>query len=438
MKVVYNPYRAVGILPSLEDIAKALGTGVVGLQAKWQVVQDTLNGVGALARSKRLGAYAASVHTGETDLKRMIMHACSTTDLILVGYSQGAQVTGDVYQALPRAEKSKVAEVVLFGDPHYNPNDSSDRFGLNAHPNQRWTHNQGILTHRRAFNDARVLSFCHRSDPICQGAGQLWHLFGQHDNYTKFGEPQLAANLLALATANKPSNTSPPQLDGTIDAVGTYYESPVAEVGNSITVATTGSWTGDPTNFTYQWQRCTSPPVHYTEFNDCVNIPDETSPYYTLTTSDLGYTIRVDVTAHNSWGSGSSWGTSYADIGNSVPGLIGTVGAPNSVDGSDYVLDDGDDCSSSCDIYAGDTLTAEPDGWEAWGGVDTIDYTYQWKRCETDDLDNTCTSIDAATGQEYVATSDDIGYYIKVVIGGSNSYGANGLYRLVDVGYDYG
>ncbi len=123
--VVHNPYPAVGILPSLKDIAEALGTGIFGLPARWRVVQDTLNGVGALARSKRLGAYAASVKVGEADLKSMITkaeNACSaTTQLILVGYSQGAQVTGDVLQTLPRSEKSDIAEVVLFGDSALQP-----------------------------------------------------------------------------------------------------------------------------------------------------------------------------------------------------------------------------------------------------------------------------------------------------------------------------
>ncbi len=437
VSVVYNPYPAVGILPSLSDIAKALGLGLLDLPAHWRVVRDTLNGVGALARSKKLGAYAASVQTGETDLKKMIKHACSTTDLILVGYSQGAQVTGDVFQSLTAAEKSKVVEVALFGDPRYNPKDSSDYFGLNSPPKQRWTQNQGILSHRKGFNNVRVLSFCHRSDPICQGLGQLWHGEHAHENYTKFGEPELAANFLVQASQNEPSNISPPQLDGTIDAVSAYYEPPVAEVGNDVYLDSPGTWTGSPTRFTYQWQRCTSDP-NYEEFNDCVNIPGETSGDYTLSTADLGYTITVEVTAHNSWGSGSSWGTSYADIGASAPGLYGNVGAPNSVDGDSYALDNGYDCSSYCDIYAGDDLTAEPDGWEAWGGVDSINFTYQWMRCETDNLEDTCTSIGGATGQDYVTTSDDIGYYMKVVIRGSNAYGANGLGFLVDVGYDYG
>ncbi len=256
---------------------------------------------------------------------------------------------------------------------------------------------------------------------------------GQHDNYPNFGEPELAAQLLAQ---NQLSNISPPLLDGTIDAVSAYNEPPVAEVGNTVTVVSNGTWDGDPTRFTYQWQRCNSSP-DYTEFLDCANIPGEKSAYYTLTTSDLGYTITVEVTAHNSWGSGVSWGTSYADIGSSVPGLYGNVGAPNSVDGSDYALDDDYDCSSYCDITAGDTLTAEPDGWEAWGGVDTIVYAYQWVRCVDDNLYDTCSYIDGATDQDYVATSDDAGYYIKVFIRGSNDYGANGLGFLVDVGYDY-
>ncbi|TVY44579.1 Cutinase [Lachnellula subtilissima] len=69
---------------------------------------------------------------------------CPTTPLILSGYSQGAQIVHLVTSSLPANTTSKVASVVLFGDP------------------KNGTALQGV--------DARkVLTVCHAGDDICKG-----------------------------------------------------------------------------------------------------------------------------------------------------------------------------------------------------------------------------------------------------------------------------
>lgn len=54
---------------------------------------------------------------------------CPDSKLVLTGYSQGAQVTGDVYQ---NASSKRIIGVVLFGDPKFNSADPAARGGKNG------------------------------------------------------------------------------------------------------------------------------------------------------------------------------------------------------------------------------------------------------------------------------------------------------------------
>jgi hypothetical protein len=102
-----------------------------------------------------------------------------------------------------------------------------------------------------------------------------------------FGQPgtgQAAANA-------KPTPKTLPTISGT------------AEVGLTL-VASHGTWTGKPSSFHYQWNRCD------TTGGACVAIGGATARIYTPTTSDIGHTLRVAVTAHN--GSGSTTASSAA------------------------------------------------------------------------------------------------------------------------------
>jgi hypothetical protein len=122
------------------------------------------------------------------------LRACPAIKLVLVGYSQGAQVTGDVYQRdVSRAEKRSIDAVWLFGDPYFNARDAAADRGNYDH--QR----SGALGKRRNFGgDQRVRSVCHHHDPVCQANGQaaaflLWR-FKQHENYPPAAK-QLASKL---------------------------------------------------------------------------------------------------------------------------------------------------------------------------------------------------------------------------------------------------
>jgi hypothetical protein len=86
------------------------------------------------------------------------------TWIVLVGYSQGAQVVGDVYQSLSRSARDRIAGVVLFGDPYFNGHSQATFGGFDYHSN-------GVLGTRPIFRTHlhRIRSYCFKRDYICQG-----------------------------------------------------------------------------------------------------------------------------------------------------------------------------------------------------------------------------------------------------------------------------
>jgi subtilisin family serine protease len=84
-----------------------------------------------------------------------------------------------------------------------------------------------------------------------------------------------------------PSNNNPPAISGT------------ASVGLQLST-TTGSWTGSPSGYSYQWQRCD------TNGNNCAAISGATLSTYTVTNADVGMTLEAAVTATNSAGSATA------------------------------------------------------------------------------------------------------------------------------------
>lgn len=106
-----------------------------------------------------------------------------------------------------------------------------------------------------------------------------------------------------------PENTSPPTISGQ------------AVEGQTLT-ATTGTWTGStPMNFSFQWQRCDQSGLN------CQNIAGATGQSYTLTAADVGFTIRVLVTAQNANGSSSAASAPTAPV--QAAGPAGQIRLPN-------------------------------------------------------------------------------------------------------------
>ena len=93
-----------------------------------------------------------------------------------------------------------------------------------------------------------------------------------------------APTAVVAAAGNPPRNTARPTISGT------------AKAGQQLT-AENGSWTGNPTSFAYQWQQCDA------DVAICSNIGGATGKTYTVTGGDVGFRLRVLVTAKNAKGS---------------------------------------------------------------------------------------------------------------------------------------
>ncbi len=91
----------------------------------------------------------------------------------------------------------------------------------------------------------------------------------------------------AVVLVAAPENTVAPSISGT------------AQQGQVLT-ANHGTWTNEPTSYSYQWARCNSSGA------ECANISGATSSTYTLAEADIGHTLVAKVTATNAGGSNSA------------------------------------------------------------------------------------------------------------------------------------
>lgn len=181
------------------------------------------------------------------------------------------------------------------------------------------------------------------------------------------------------ASLSAPANTSPPAVSGT------------AKVGSTLTVSN-GTWTGSPTTFSYQWQRCTT--------TSCANISGETQKTYVVTSTDVDHALRAVVTATNADGL-STANSNKTSVVPAVTGMPKNTTSP----------------SISGDAVVGESLDADKGQWT---GTPTS-FSYQWLRC-----DNTgvyCFAIDGATGSSYGVRLADVFQHLEVAVTAKNASG---------------
>src|SRR5207245_3891782 len=90
---------------------------------------------------------------------------------------------------------------------------------------------------------------------------------------SKSAQSAQTAAVAAATSSAAPKNPAPPTISGT------------AKVGQTMT-ADPGSWSGNPTSFSYQWQRCDA------DVAACSNLVGATSKTYAVPIADLGYRLR--------------------------------------------------------------------------------------------------------------------------------------------------
>jgi predicted actin-binding protein len=195
------------------------------------------------------------------------------------------------------------------------------------------------------------------------------------------GSASTASAISEAVAAGPPVNTSPPTISGTpLD-------------GQTLT-GSDGTWSGTaPISFAYQWQRCAA------SGNGCADIPGATSSTYSAGPSDVGYTLRIEVTATNAAGEGTATSSATGSVG-AIP--------PSNTDAPTITGTPQD----------GETLSVSSG---TWSGTPTISYSYQWRRCDADG--SNCADIAGATGATYDLTSTDVGKRIRAEVTATNAGG---------------
>jgi len=166
-----------------------------------------------------------------------------------------------------------------------------------------------------------------------------------------------------------------------------------AQQGQTLS-ASTGTWSGPPTAYSYQWQDC------WVADAICMAIVgDANASSYVVAPSDIGAAIGVVVTATDAGG---------ATTAVSSPTAAAVVAAPANTVAP----------TISGTAQQGYTLSASAG---LWTNAPTA-YEYQWQDC--DGMGANCVSIAGAITSSYVLAAADVGATISVVVTAGNAGGA--------------
>jgi hypothetical protein len=186
----------------------------------------------------------------------------------------------------------------------------------------------------------------------------------------------VAAATAAAATHRSsaaPQNTSNPTVEGKFQV-------------NETLTATNGQWSGNPTDFSYKWQRCNSGGT------GCADISGATSKSYKLATADVDHSVRVLVTAANSDG--------QTTVNSRPSPVISANDAPRNSTRP----------TISGTAAVGETLTVTNGQWS--GGARS--FTYQWLRC--DETGNQCVPVPSSTSQSYNVRTADLNGTVRAEV----------------------
>jgi len=151
------------------------------------------------------------------------------------------------------------------------------------------------------------------------GATIRFEATGKNAEGTAIGTSNPTA--VITTTGGVPASTAPPKISGT------------ATIGSTLTAAT-GTWVGDaPITYSFQWRRCDA------GGNACKDIGQATKSTFRITDKEAGSTIRIEVIAKNSRGTGTAFSEQTAVVpgggGGGGGGVINLPGGGKSIDVKD-------------------------------------------------------------------------------------------------------
>lgn len=208
--------------------------------------------------------------------------------LVLLAALLGAVAAGAFAEAASAAAPVNTAPPTISGTPQVGQT-------LTAN-NGTWTNSPTSFSYQWVRCNAGGNSCA----PVANGTQRMYTLVGADASRTMrvrvtatnadgstTAESAQTAPVTPATSTQGPRNTEAPSVTGT------------AKVGEELT-ANDGSWTGNPTSYSYQWQRCDADVVV------CSNVVGATGKTYGVRLADLGFRLRVQVTARNARGSATA------------------------------------------------------------------------------------------------------------------------------------
>ena len=177
-----------------------------------------------------------------------------------------------------------------------------------------------------------------------------------------------------------PVDSAPPVVSGGVAAAAAYS-------GETLECST-GTWSGEPTAFSYQWTRDGAP------------LAGATSQSYVVAAGQLGGSLACAVTASNAGGPGTPAASAAVAV---IPPPPSSGGSRPTVSGSSL---------------EGARLV---ESHASWSNSPTT-FTYQWQRCNGAGGD--CDQIPGATASAYTPGRRDLGRRLRVVETAANEAGS--------------
>jgi hypothetical protein len=184
--------------------------------------------------------------------------------------------------------------------------------------------------------------------------------------------------LFYAATGTVPVNTVAPVITG-------------SSIENATLTTTTGTWSGLPTSYAYQWQESEDGSTGW------ANISGATS--FTLTAVQVGKYVRVRVIATNDNGPGEA---AFSAASDQITGVVPVLEIPPSVTGT---------------LQEGQVLSTTDGTWLN----EPTDYTYAWSYSANGSSGWTATGVTTST---LTLTEFYVGRYLRVSVTASNDDGA--------------
>ncbi|HEX7083575.1 MAG TPA: hypothetical protein VF186_05640 [Gaiellaceae bacterium] len=256
----------------------------------------------------------------------------------------------------------------------------------------------GSVTQVTTVGDATNPVFSPDSDTIAfsRTGGDVYMVDASGGTPTDVGG---AGDLVADWETLVPTNSSAP----TVSTVA----NPAA--GDTVTV-NPGTWS-NASSYLYEFERCD------TDGNDCTSLGSASATSsYTLTSDDVGFTIKAKVQGVDSAGDGQA-----VESSNRTPVVIGpgptNLTAPTVVLGSLLGV-------PLTQPHVGSFLTSTLGTWTGLGNT----YTYQWKKC--DPKTTSCYDLAGATSSFYAPTNDVYGWQLRVQVTATNDSGSRSMNSL--------